>query len=42
MTLIPGKLLAERDQMLSVYRMKLWVALGTAALLAFGPGRLAT
>lgn len=38
LTLIAGKLLAERDQMLSAYRMKLWLALGAGALLAFGLG----
>lgn len=35
MTLIAGKLLAEREQMLAAYRMKLWLALATGALLAF-------
>ena len=38
LTLIAGKLLAERNQMLAVYRMKLWLALGAGALLAFGLG----
>jgi len=36
LTLIAGKLLAERNQMLAVYRMTLWLALGAGALLAFG------
>ena len=35
LTLIAGKLLAERSQMLAAYRFKLWLALGTGALLAF-------
>lgn len=38
LTLIAGKLLGERNQMLSVYRMKLGLALGAGALLAFGLG----
>lgn len=35
MTLIAGKLLAEREQMLAAYRMKLWLALAMGALLVF-------
>lgn len=35
LTLIAGKLVSEREQMLSAYRMKLWLALSTGALLAF-------
>ncbi len=35
LTLIAGKLLAEREQMLAAYRLKLWLALVTGALLAF-------
>ncbi|ERI52960.1 HAMP domain-containing protein [Pseudomonas sp. AOB-7] len=35
LTLIAGKLLHEREQMLSAYRLKLWIALSTGALLAF-------
>ena len=35
LTLVAGKLLAERAQMLSAYRTKLWLALGSGALLAF-------
>ncbi|WP_293635031.1 heavy metal sensor histidine kinase [Polaromonas sp.] len=35
LTLIAGKLLAERSQMLAAYRLKLWLALGAGALLAF-------
>jgi len=35
LTLIAGRLLAEREQMLAAYRMKLWLALATGALLAF-------
>lgn len=35
LTLIAGKLLAEREQMLAAYRLKLWLALATGALLAF-------
>ncbi len=38
LTLVAGKLLAERRQMLAAYRLKLWLALGTGALLAFGLG----
>jgi two-component system heavy metal sensor histidine kinase CusS len=38
LTLIAGKLLAERNQMLAVYRMKLWLSLGAGAPLAFGLG----
>lgn len=34
-TLIAGKVLHEREQMLSAYRYKLWGALSTGALLAF-------
>ncbi len=40
LTLIAGKLLAEREQMLGVYRLKLWLALATGALLAFVLGWL--
>ena len=39
LTLVAGKLLAERAQMLAAYRLKLWLALGAGALLAFGLGR---
>ncbi len=35
LTLIAGKLLAEREQMLAAYRLKLWLALAAGALLAF-------
>lgn len=35
LTLIAGKLLAEREQMLAAYRLKLWLALTAGALLAF-------
>lgn len=35
LTLVAGKLLAERAQMLAAYRLKLGLALGTGALLAF-------
>ncbi|RAR60253.1 two-component system heavy metal sensor histidine kinase CusS [Onishia taeanensis] len=35
LTLVAGKLLSERDQMLAAYRLKLWMALGVGALLAF-------
>ena len=35
LTLIAGKLLAERSQMLAAYRLKLWLALAAGALLAF-------
>lgn len=35
LTLIAGKLLSEREQMLGAYRLKLWLALGAGALLAF-------
>lgn len=38
LTLIAGKLLGERTQMLAAYRFKLWLALGTGALLAFALG----
>ncbi|WP_404301105.1 heavy metal sensor histidine kinase [Alicycliphilus denitrificans] len=38
LTLVAGKLLAERTQMLAAYRLKLWLALGTGAVLAFGLG----
>ena len=38
LTLVAGKLLAERTQMLAAYRLRLWLALGTGALLAFGLG----
>ncbi|WP_019342291.1 heavy metal sensor histidine kinase [Stutzerimonas stutzeri] len=35
LTLIAGRLLAEREQMLAAYRLKLWLALVAGALLAF-------
>lgn len=35
LTLIAGKLLAEREQMMGVYRLKLWLAMSVGALLAF-------
>ncbi len=35
LTLIAGKLLAERSQMLAAYRLKLWLALAAGAVLAF-------
>ena len=35
LTLIAAKLLSEREQMLSAYRLKLWLALSVGALLAF-------
>jgi two-component system heavy metal sensor histidine kinase CusS len=35
LTLVAGKTLAERSQMLAAYRFKLWLALGAGALLAF-------
>ena len=35
LTLIAGKLLSEREQMLGVYRLKLWLAMSVGALLAF-------
>lgn len=35
LTLIAGKLLDEREHMLAAYRLKLWLALATGALLAF-------
>lgn len=35
LTLIAGKRSDERDQMLSAYRMKIWIALSTGALVAF-------
>lgn len=38
LTLIAGKLLAERNQMLGAYRMKLLLALAAGALLAFALG----
>ncbi|MBU0882118.1 MAG: HAMP domain-containing protein, partial [Gammaproteobacteria bacterium] len=40
LTLIAGKLLSEREQMLASYRLKLWLALSVGALLAFGLGWL--
>ncbi|MBV0933807.1 heavy metal sensor histidine kinase [Marinobacterium weihaiense] len=39
-TLIAGKLLAERNQMLAAYRLKLGMALAAGALLAFALGGL--
>lgn len=38
LTLIAAKLLDEREQMLSAYRLKLWLALCVGALLAFALG----
>ena len=38
LTLVAGKLLAERAQMLGAYRLRLWWALVTGALLAFAMG----
>ena len=38
LTLVAGRLLLEREQMLAAYRLKLWLALATGALLAFGLG----
>lgn len=35
LTLIAGKLLSEREQMLAAYRLKLWLAMSVGALLAF-------
>ncbi|WP_095153390.1 heavy metal sensor histidine kinase [Pseudomonas sp. Irchel 3E13] len=35
LTLIAGKLLGEREQMLAAYRLKLWLAMSVGALLAF-------
>jgi len=35
LTLIAGKLLTDREQMLAAYRFKLWLTLATGALLAF-------
>lgn len=40
LTLIAGKLLSEREQMLAAYRLKLWLALSVGAFLAFGFGWL--
>ena len=40
LTLVAGNLLAVRAQMLAAYRLKLWLALGAGALLAFGLGWL--
>ncbi|MGY4534511.1 two-component system heavy metal sensor histidine kinase CusS [Pseudomonas sp. TE3786] len=40
LTLIAGKLLTEREQMLAAYRLKLWLALGCGMLLAFALGWL--
>ena len=40
LALVAGKLLVERTQMLAAYRLKLWLALGCSALLAFGLGWL--
>lgn len=34
-TLVAGKLLTEREQMLSAYQMKLWASLAVGALIAF-------
>ena len=39
-TLVAGKLLAERDQMLATYRMTLWMALAFGAALCFALGLL--
>jgi two-component system heavy metal sensor histidine kinase CusS len=38
LTLIAGKLLSEREQMLAAYRLKLWFAMSVGALLAFALG----
>lgn len=38
LTLIAGKLLNERNQMLGAYRLKLWLAMSVGALLAFAFG----
>lgn len=38
LTLIAGKLLREREQMMGVYRLKLWLAMSVGALLAFAFG----
>ncbi|WP_227367839.1 heavy metal sensor histidine kinase [Halomonas sp. M20] len=38
LTMVAGKLLHERDQMLAAYRYKLWSSLGVGALLAFLSG----
>ncbi|MHC8366828.1 heavy metal sensor histidine kinase [Pseudomonas sp. ZT5P21] len=38
LTLIAGKLLSEREQMLGAYRLKLWLALSVGTLLAFTLG----
>ena len=38
LTLIAGKLLGEREQMLGVYRLRLWLAMSVGALLAFAFG----
>jgi two-component system heavy metal sensor histidine kinase CusS len=38
LTLIAGKLLGERDQMMGAYRLKLWLAMSVGALLAFALG----
>jgi two-component system heavy metal sensor histidine kinase CusS len=38
LTLIAAKVLVEREQMLSAYRLKLWLALSLGALLAFALG----
>ncbi|HCP53178.1 MAG: two-component sensor histidine kinase [Pseudomonadaceae bacterium] len=35
LTLVAGKLLNEREQMLDAYKMKLWLSLGVGSLLAF-------
>ena len=35
LTLIAGKLLGEREQMLGAYRLKLWLAMSVGSLLAF-------
>ena len=40
LTLIAGKLLNEREQMLGAYRLKLWLGLSVGALLAFVLGWL--
>ena len=38
LTLIAGKLLSEREQMLASYRMRLYLAIGLGAVLAFALG----
>ncbi|EUB84492.1 heavy metal sensor histidine kinase [Pseudomonas sp. GM30] len=40
LTVIAGKVLIERDQMLASYRLRLYLAVGLGALLAFALGRV--